>query len=105
MNLKVVNGYVLHKGKSLGVGEIVEDIDRENAERLCKSGLCEMLTEEKIENSTVETDSIKDLNEMTKAELISYAKSIGVEVDAKANKASIIDTIKEADTLDTSMPQ
>ena len=95
----------LHKGKTLGVNDIVDDIDRVNAERLCKSGVCEMLTGEITENSTVEADSAKDLDEMTKAELIAYAESVGIEVDTKANKANIIKTITEADTPDTGMPQ
>ena len=105
MVLRVVSGYILHKGKTLGVNDIVEDIDKANAERLCKNGVCELLSEETNKNSTIETDSEKDLNEMTKTELIAYAKSIGVEVDAKATKTNIIETITGADMPETGIPQ
>lgn len=41
-----------------------------------------------------------DLSGMTKAQLISYAESAGIEVDSTAKKAEIIEAIENnADTL------
>jgi len=105
MKIKVISGYVSHKGEVLGIGAVIDDIDSSNAERLCNDGLCELLSGASTDNSTDETDREKDLDEMTKAELIAYADDIGVKVDEKAKKADIIATIMNADRPATDFPQ
>lgn len=107
MNVEVINGFVNHNGVMYGVGEIIENIDNSDGERLCVGGWCEKLTE-------TDTDSVdeaeiveeeKALNEMTKDELIEYATSIGIEINEKARKADIIKAIYEADSLNTNLPE
>ena len=44
--------------------------------------------------TTDEVEATPDLDSMTKAELIAYAESNGIEVDAKSRKAEIIAAIK-----------
>jgi hypothetical protein len=46
-----------------------------------------------FEEELVETD----LSDMTKAELLEYAKEIGVEIVGNKNKAEIVDLITEAE--------
>lgn len=102
MTIKVISGEVIHKGNIIGIGGVIYDIDKVNAERLCKCGLCE-ITEDVVCGDETE-EGTKDLEEMTKKELISYATSIGIEVDERANKAKIIEIITNADSLKTGMP-
>ena len=103
--IKVISGKVSHKSEVLGIGKIIDDIDRENAVRLCECGLCEMLDDSDAVTSAAEIDETKDFAEMTKAELIEYAESIGVEVDGKDTKAKIIEKITTADMPATDIPQ
>jgi hypothetical protein len=70
-------------------------------------GWCEKLTETDTEG-TGDTEPVEEetfLEDMTKAELIEYAESIGVEVEKRANKADIIKAIEEADSLNTNLPE
>jgi hypothetical protein len=46
--------------------------------------------------ATVEEVLVVDLSKMTKAQLIEYAAEAGIEVDPKATKAVIMDTINGA---------
>ncbi len=91
MKIKVISGSVIHHGDILGVGSIIEDIDKENAERLCLNGICELVD--------------VNLEELTKKELIEYAKNLGIEdVDMKNTKAEIIEKISGVDAPITEMP-
>jgi hypothetical protein len=99
MTVKVISGEVIHNGERVKIGGVVKGISKEDAERLCKCGLCEML------GDAEEIDETKDLDEMTKPELIAYAESIGVEVDNKDTKAKIIEKITLADMPETDIPQ
>lgn len=106
--IKVISGKVLHKCNILGIGKVIDDIDRENAIRLCECGLCEMLSDGETaenENTGAEENEAKDLDEMTKDELIAYAAMLGVEVGNRDTKAKIIEKIEEADSLNTDFPQ
>ena len=103
MAIKVISENVIHNGNIYGIDEIINDIDDMNAKRLCKSGLCEM-TEDVINEEELHEET-KDFEEMSKKELIAYASSIGVEVDERANKATIIETITNADMPATDIPQ
>lgn len=109
MIIKVISGNVIHGGNSLGVGSVINDIDKENAERLCKCGLCEIIdggnpVNEDIDEAELQTEE-KSLEEMTKAELLQYAESIGVEVNNRDTKEKIIKSITDADIPDTGFPQ
>lgn len=107
MNVEVINGFVNHNGVMYKVGEVIENIDNANGERLCKGGWCEKLTETDTEE-TGDAEIVEEeifLEDMTKAELIEYAESIGVEVDKRANKADIVKAIEEADSLNTNLPE
>ena len=97
MVIKVISDNVIHNGNIYGIDEIISDIDEMNAKRLCECGICEM-TEDLH-------DVPKDIAEMSKKELLEYAKNIGVEVNEKANKAEIIETIINADMPATDVPQ
>lgn len=98
MDIKVISGEVIHGGEVVAIGGVIKNIRKDDAERLCKCGLCEMLGEE-------EQGETKDLDKMTKPELIEYAINIGVEVDEKDTKAIIIEKITSADMPATNIPQ
>jgi hypothetical protein len=107
MTVKVISGNVIHNGEGIGIGGVITDIDRENAERLCNEGLCEILSDVEVGGGISEAErheEEKDLEKMTKAELIKYAESIGVYVDSKATKAEIISEIESADAPNTEFP-
>lgn len=108
MNVEVINGFVNHNGIMYSIGDIIENIDNADGERLCVGGWCEKLTvpTQNDDNESVElNEEEKDLEEMTKDELIQYAASIGVEVNKKAKKSDIIKAIEEADIPDTNLPE
>lgn len=48
------------------------------------------------EDPAVEDVEVVDLSAMTKAQLVQFAEDCGVEIDPKATKAVIIDTIESA---------
>lgn len=102
MKIKVISGFVTHKGETKSIGDVITDIDNKNAERLCKAGCCEIVAD--VDETELHEET-KDLAEMKKAELIEYAASIGVEIDGKMTKADIIKTITDADTLNTEFPE
>ena len=107
MTIKVISGNVIHNGENIGIGGVISDIDKVNAERLCNEGLCEILFDEvagDISEAELHEDEI-DLEKMSKADLIKYAESIGIEVDGKATKAEIIKKILSVDTPNTEFPQ
>ena len=101
--VKVISGKVSHKGDVLDIGKCFE-IDRDNAIRLCKCGLCEMLSDEESAPAE-EISEANSLEDMTKAELIEYAANNGIEVDGKDTKAKIIEKITSADMPATDIPQ
>lgn len=105
MAVKVISGEVIHKGEVITVGGVVKNISVEDAERLCECGLCEMLTDDEKITSEGGKEDTKDLDKMTKPELIEYAEKIGVEVDNNDTKAIIIEKITSADTPATGIPQ
>lgn len=49
---------------------------------------------DEVEEAPEQVEDAKDLESMTKAELIAYADERGIEVDAKSRKAEIIAAIK-----------
>ena len=103
VKVKIISGKVSHKGDVLDIGKSF-DIDKENAVRLCKCGLCEMLSDEETTQAE-EIVEAKILEEMSKAELIEYAENNGIEVDGKDTKAKIIEKITSADMPATDIPQ
>ena len=106
MNVEVIDGFVNHNGIMYSVGEIIENIDNADGERLCVGGWCEKLTATDTNNDDESVELFeeeKDLEEMTKDELIQYAASIGVEINKKANKSDIIKAIEEADIPNTNL--
>lgn len=105
MDIKVISGNVIHDGNSLGVGSVIKDIDEENAERLCKCGLCEIIDGGSPDDEAELQSEEKSLEEMTKPELLQYAESIGVEVNNRDTKEKIIKSITDADIPDTGFPQ
>ena len=102
MAIKVISGMVSHKGTIVEIGGVIDGLDRENELRLCKCGLCEMLGAGDAPDMDGEE---KDLDEMTKPELIAYAESIGVDVDSRDTKAKLIEKITNADAPATGVPQ
>lgn len=108
MTVKVISGNVLHNGENIGIGGVITDLDKANAERLCHDGLCEILPDAKgngdIGKAELHEEEI-DLEKMSKADLIKYAENIGVEIDGKATKAEIIREIESADAPNTEFPQ
>ena len=113
MKIKVISENVIHHGKVFGVGSIIDDIDKENAKRLCLNGICELvdgnIDDVKDGNTDVETgEEIQngiDLDELTKKELVEYAKNLGIEdVDTRNTKAEIIEKISSVDAPITEMP-
>ena len=107
MNVEVINGFVIHNGIMYETGDIIENINNADGERLCVGGWCEKLTATDTDNvdETETVEEEKDLEELTKNELIKYAASIGVEVNKKANKSDIIKAIEEADIPNTNLPE
>ena len=55
----------------------------------------EEAVEEAVEEVAAETEE-KPLDKMLKAELVEYAEKNGIEIDAKATKAEILEAINEA---------
>lgn len=107
MVIKVISDNVIHNGESVGVGGVIKNIDNENAKRLCKDGLCEVLPDVEIEGDVSEAELHEkeiNLEKMTKSELIEYAKGIGVEVDGKDTKVTIIEKMTQADMPKTDIP-
>lgn len=107
MTIKVISGNVIHNGESVGIGGVISDIDKANAERLCCEGLCEMVSCVEVDGDISETELHEeetDLEKMTKPELIKYADDMGIEVDGKATKAQIIEKITQADMPATDIP-
>lgn len=106
MVIKVISDSVIHNGECVSIGGVIKDIDKENAERLCKEGICEVLPGVEVDGgiSEAELHEETDLEKMTKPELIEYAKGIGVEVDGKDTKATIIEKITQADMPNTDIP-
>ena len=45
-------------------------------------------------NSAAETDSVPDLSQMTKAQLLDYADENGIQVSRSAKKGDILSAIK-----------
>lgn len=108
MAIKVISGNVIHNGESVGIGGVITDIDKENAERLCKEGLCEVVSGVDVDGDIGEAESHEeeiDLETMTKPELIEFAESIGVELDGKETKAKLIEKISSVDAPNTEFPQ
>lgn len=104
MIIKVISESVIHHGENLGIGSIIDDIDKENAERLCLSGICE-LVDGNIDETGEETNEGINLEELSKKELIEYAKSLGIDdVDTRDTKAEIIEKISGVDAPITEMP-
>lgn len=106
MKIRVISGSVIHDKKLVEVNGIINDIDAENAKRLCEDGFCELLEELPLadaEETTVDestdadveenTETEGNLEELTKKELLEYAAQIGVEVDERDKKAVIIEKI------------
>lgn len=52
------------------------------------------ITPDEVEEAPEQVEEAIDLESMTKAELVVYAKANGIEVDAKSRKAEIIAAIK-----------
>lgn len=104
MKLKVISESVIHHGEILGIGSIIDDIDKENAERLCLNGIGE-LVDGNVDEAGGEIKEGIDLNELTKKELIEYAKNLGIEdVDMRDTKSEIIEKISSVDAPITEMP-
>ena len=104
MIIKVISESVIHHGEILGIGSIIDDIDKENAKRLCLSGVCE-LVDGNFDGAGEETEEGINLEELTKKELIEYAKSLGIDdVDTRDTKAEIIEKISGVDAPITEMP-
>ena len=105
MKIKVISQGVIHHGEILGIGCFIDDIDKENAERLCLSGICELVDGKIAEETVEETEESIDLNELTKKELLEYAKNLGIDdVDTRDTKAEIIEKISGVDAPITEMP-
>lgn len=113
MKVKVISESVIHHGEFFGVGSVIDNIDNENIKRLCLNGICELvdgnIDDVKDGNTDVKTgEEIKegiDLDELTKKELVEYAKKLGIEdVDVKNTKAEIIEKISGVDAPITEMP-
>ena len=105
MKIKVISEGVIHHGEILDIGSIIDDIDNENAKRLCLSGICELVDGNFDEETGEETEDGINLEELTKKELIEYAKSLGIDdVDTRDTKAEIIEKISGVDAPITEMP-
>lgn len=67
-------------------GEIVDEaLLNGNADELVKAGFVDEL----------KAEDVFDLNNLTKKQLVSYAESMGLEVDEKAKNAELIKLIEE----------
>ncbi len=104
MKIKVISESVIHQGEVKGIGSIIDAINSEDAERLCLSGLCELVDGDFEAETDAEIKEGVDLEELTKKELIAYAEQLGIEIDGRSTKAEIIEKIVSADAPTTEMP-
>lgn len=106
MLYKILLGGIRTDKGNYKTGDIIE-LSKEDAEALIREGVVEKVTEKvkpsepepvtEVKEETPEVEEVKaetDLEELTKSELLDYAKEKGLEVPENASKKEILDLLK-----------
>ena len=93
MDIKVIGGYILHKGTTYKTDDVIKNVDDNEAKRLCEAGVAETISKSGNEDFHV-VDGVK-LEELTKAELIVFGAERGIELNKQLTNAKMIEIILE----------
>ena len=96
---------ITHSGTRYSPGEVVKGISKEEAERLHKMGAASFLdvyaAEAPQEKESDNNEELRDsLDQYTLKELRDFSEVYGINLDSKANKKTVIDTIIESGKSD-----
>mgnify|MGYP001625121287 CR=1 FL=1 len=99
-NVRAIH-FITHSGSNYNPGEVIKGISKEEAERLRKLGAASFLdvyeAEETEEEQPKKADAKEELrnslDQYTLKELRDLSEVYGIDLDSKANKKTVIETI------------